>query len=139
MLAVLLVGCGGSGKRHTTYVARGNAICREALVELHRTPEPTTPAQAISFLPRAITIIERQVASLAALDVPASNRGDLDAALGSVRSLGIVLQRFLHQLRAGTVELSTFEQVQAQTNTLRAQIKGHFRQAGLSACVDSQA
>ena len=76
---------------------------------------------------------------LSALEVPGSHKGELRAALGSVRSLGTVLGGFLHQLRAGTVELSTFEQVQSQSTTLRAQINGHFRQAGLNGCVDSQA
>jgi hypothetical protein len=139
VLALALASCGGSNKQQASYVSRANAICRQALAELHKTPEPTTPAQAISFLPRAITIIEHQVAGLDALDVPASQRGHLQAALGSVRSLGTVLGGFVHQLRAGTVELSTFEQVQTQSTTLRAQINRQFRQAGLSGCVDSQA
>lgn len=138
MLAVILAGCGGSNKQQARYVAHGSAICRQALAQLHSTPEPTTPAQAIAFLPRAITIIERQVASLGSLEVPASHQTELHAALGSVKSLGTVLQRFLHELRAGTVELSTFQQVQTQSNSLRAQINSQFRQAGLSACVDNQ-
>ena len=34
--------------------------------------------------------------------------------------------------------LSVTAGAQAQSNTLRAQINSHFRQAGLSACVDNQ-
>jgi hypothetical protein len=138
VLAALITGCGGSNRQQATYVAQGNAICRQALAELHRTPEPATTRQAVSYLPRAITIIEHQVAGLTELNVPSSHRSELQAALGSVRSLGTLLQGFLQQLRAGTVELRTFQQAQAQSNTLRAQINSHFRQAGLSACVDNQ-
>ena len=115
----------------------GNAICAQELAVLSRTPEPTSPQQAIGYLPKAIAIIQRQSARLEALSVPASKRADLAAALGTGRQLGVILVRFLHQLRAGTYELATFSQVQSQSVTLREQINAHFRKAGLTRCVTS--
>ena len=69
--------------------------------------------------------------------MPASKRRDLEAALSTGRQLGVILVRFLHQLRAGTYQLATFSQVQSQSVTLREQINVHFRKAGLTRCVTS--
>ena len=134
-----LAGCGGSGEdaKVKKFIAAGNAICAQELAVLSKTPEPTSPQAAIGYLPKAIAIIQRQSARLEALSVPASKRADLAAALGTGRQLGVILVRFLHQLRSGTYELATFSQVQSQSVTLREQINAHFRKAGLTRCVTS--
>ena len=139
VVGALLAGCGGGGSsaQEKKFVAQANAICAQELAVLSRTPEPTTPAQAISYLPKAIAIIQRQSGRLEALSVPASKRRDLEAALSTGRQLGVILVRFLHQLRAGTYQLATFSQVQSQSVTLREQINVHFRKAGLTRCVTS--
>ena len=139
LVCAVLAGCGGGGSsaQEKKFVAQANAICAQELAVLSRTPEPTTPAQAISYLPKAIAIIQRQSGRLEALPVPASKRRDLEAALSTGRQLGVILVRFLHQLRAGTYQLATFSQVQSQSVTLREQINVHFRKAGLTRCVTS--
>jgi hypothetical protein len=139
LVCAVLAGCGGggSGAQEKKFIAAANAICAQELAVLSRTPEPTTPAQAVRYLPKAIAIIQRQSGRLEALAVPASKRRDLDAALSTGRQLGVILVRFLHQLRAGTYELATFSQVQSQSVTLREQINAHFRKAGLTRCVTS--
>jgi hypothetical protein len=139
LVCAALAGCGGGGSaaQEKKFTAAANAICAQELAVLSRTPELTTPTQAISYLPKVIAIIQRQSGRLEALAVPASKRADLEAALGSGRQLGLILVRFLHQLRAGTYELATFSQVQSQSVTLRQQINAHFRKAGLARCVTS--
>jgi hypothetical protein len=130
-------GCGGGGSdaKEKKFIAAANAICAQELAVLNKAPEPTTPAQAIDYLPKAIGIIQHQSARLAALEVPASKRADLTAAVSTGRQLGDVLTRFLHQLRAGSFDLTTFTQVQSQSVALREQINAHFRKAGLSRCI----
>jgi hypothetical protein len=138
--AALLAGCGGSSKardQEAKYVAAGNAICAQELTILHQMREPTTPEQAISYLPHAIAIINRQSQRLTALNVPASKRNQLEAAVSSGRQLGALLVGFLRQLKAGKFELATFSQVQTHSNELRSQIDAHFRQAGLAKCVEN--
>ncbi|MDQ6811340.1 MAG: hypothetical protein M3Z95_05530 [Actinomycetota bacterium] len=142
LLCVLIAGCGGAsstaaGKpsRAPAYVAAADAVCVQAQAELHKLSEPTTPGQAVAYLPSAIAIINRETLRLAALDPLASRRGWFGAALSDARKLAGVLAAFLHQLRAGIVELATFSQVQTQSTTLRTEINGSFRQAGLSRCV----
>jgi hypothetical protein len=133
--AVLAACGGGSSAQERRYVAAGDAICARELAELNRVPEPTTPTQAITYLPRAIAFIKRESAQLAALSLPPSRRAPLDAALSAGSQLASALARFLQQLRAGTVELATFAQVQTQSTDLRAQMNRHFRAAGLVRCV----
>ena len=89
LVCAVLAGCGGGGSsaQEKQFVAQANAICAQELAVLSRTPEPTTPAQAISYLPKAIAIIQRQSGRLEALPVPASKRRDLEAALSTGRQL----------------------------------------------------
>jgi hypothetical protein len=133
-----IVGCGGASgasAREKRFVAQANAICAQELAALNRTPEPASPTQAIGYLPKAIAIIRRQSARLAALSVPASKRAELDAALSGGQQLGAVLEGFLRKLHSGAVDLSTFAQVQSQSVALREQINAQFRKAGLTRCV----
>jgi hypothetical protein len=140
LICAAVAGCGGSSgpsAQEKQFVAQANAICAQELAVLNKTPEPTSPTQAIGFLPKAIAIIQRQSARLQALSVPASKRAELQAALGSGRQLGRLLEGFLRKLRSGSFELATFTQVQTQSVTLREQINAHFRKAGLTSCVTS--
>jgi hypothetical protein len=90
----------------------------------------------VSYLPKALMIMQRETNGLAALDPPASERAQVAAGLASARQLAALLRRFLHELRGGLVELSTFAQVQTQTGTYRADLDAHFRQAGLARCAE---
>jgi hypothetical protein len=116
-------------------VAAANAVCARQLAQLNRLAQPTTPEQAVSYLPQALTIMHRETGGLAALDPPASERAQVAAGVASARQLAALLQHFLHELKGGLVELSTFGRVQTQTGVLTAAIDAHFRQAGLVACV----
>jgi hypothetical protein len=134
----LLAGCGrGASAEEARFVAEANAICAQEVAILNRSREPTSPTQAIGYLPKAIAIIERESGRLAALAAPASKRGEVQAAIGAGRQLGAVLARFLRQLRTGSYELATFAQVQQQSTALRDQMNAHFRKAGLGRCVTS--
>jgi hypothetical protein len=130
----VLAGCGGATSKAPRYVAAANAICSAELRQLRALGQPSTPDQAISYLPKALTIISSETRRLATLNPPASNRPELTSALASERQLAAVLGRFLHALRSGTVELSTFSQVQTQSATLKSSLDAHFRQAGLALC-----
>ncbi len=144
-VAVLpLAGCGGSsssssrgpGSSPPAYVAQGNAICTQELARLNALTRPTTPDQAVIYLPKALRIMERETARLTALNPPASEPRELSAGLASARQLTALLHRFLDTLRGGLVELRTFGQVQTQSATLRADLDAHFRRAGLERCAE---
>ncbi|HEV2982242.1 MAG TPA: hypothetical protein VGX51_12485 [Solirubrobacteraceae bacterium] len=140
LICAVVAGCGGSSgpnAQEKQFVAQANAICAQELAVLNKTPEPTSPTQAIGYLPKALAIIQRQSTRLQALSVPASKRAELEAALASGRQLGVLLEGFLRKLHAGSFELATFTQVQTQSVTLREQINAHFRQAGLASCLTS--
>jgi hypothetical protein len=132
-----LAGCGGSGSGQPQYVAAADAICSTQLAQLNRLPQPTTPTEAVSYLPEAITIMRRETAELATVRPDAAHRAQLADALAGARALAATLARLLHQLRSGTIlELSSFVQVQSQSEALRAQIDAHFRRADLARCVE---
>jgi hypothetical protein len=140
LVCAALAGCGGSSgpsAQEKQFVAQANAICTQELAVLSKTPEPTSPTQAIGYLPKALAIIQRQSARLQALSVPASKRGELQAALASGTQLGTLLEGFLRKLHSGSFDLATFTQVQTQSVTLREQINAHFRKAGLTSCLTS--
>jgi hypothetical protein len=138
LVALTVGGCGsGASAQEKQFVAKGNAICRQELAVLSKTPEPTTVTAALSFLPKAIALIKRQSARLEALNAPASKRGELQAALGSGRRLDSLLTGFLRQLHSGTYEVASFASVQAQSVALREQINSHFRRVGLDSCLTS--
>jgi hypothetical protein len=133
-VCLLLAGCGGSGSSTPKYVAAGNAICSEQLAQLNKLPQPTTPEQAVAYLPQAVAIMQRETTRLAALELPASKRAQFQAALAGTRQLASVLRGVLRKLRSGVIEISAFAQVQAQSDALRADIDAHLRQAGLARC-----
>lgn len=140
LICAAVAGCGGSSgpsAQEKQFVAQANAICAQELAVLSKTPEPTSPTEAIGYLPKAIAIIQRQSERLESLSAPASKRGELQAALASGRQLGTLLEGFLRKLHSGSFELATFTQVQTQSVTLREQINAHFRKAGLASCVTS--
>ena len=140
LICAAIAGCGGSSgpsAQEKQFVAQANAICAQELAVLNKTPEPTSPTEAIGYLPKALATIQRQATRLQALSVPASKRAELQAALASGQQLGALLQGFLGKLRSGAFELATFTQVQTQSVTLREQINAHFRKAGLTSCVTS--
>jgi hypothetical protein len=133
-VCLLVAGCGSSASSTPEYVAAGNAICAEQLAQFNRLPLPATPEQAVSYLPQALAIMQRETGRLAALDLPASKRAQFQAGLASSRQLATLLHGVLHKLRSGVVEISAFAQVQAQSATLKADIDAHLRQAGLARC-----
>jgi hypothetical protein len=131
---LLLAGCGGSGSSTPKYVAAGNVICAEQLTQLNRLSQPTTPEQAVTYLPQALAIMQRETTRLTALELPASKRAQFQAALAGTRQLAAILHGVLHKLHSGLIEISAFAQVQAQSDALKAQIDAHLRQAGLARC-----
>jgi len=140
------MGCGASKPAAPTapratqsgagYLAAGNAICAEQLAQLNRLPRPSTPEQTIAFLPPALAIMRREVTRLGALDPRGSKGTELAAALTSSRALSTLLDRLLHELHHGMLELTALATVQKQTTTMRAQVDARFRQAGLPRCAD---
>lgn len=142
----LLAGCGTTSPRTATskastshapsYLTAGNAICEEQLTQLNRLKQPTTPAQTVSYLPRALAIMKREGAKLGALHTRDSGGSELAAALASARRLTALLTGFLDELHRGMVEFAALTTVQSQSMAMRAQIDSHFRQAGLPRCVE---
>jgi hypothetical protein len=135
-LAAALAGCGGGSGRgaSSAYASAAESICRQERVRLEAMPQPRTPAQAIGYLPHAIGIIGDEAGRLSALRPPPQQSGAVHDALTAAQRLNGVLSRFLARLRAGSVELSTFAQVQTQGTALRDEIDASFRRAGLAAC-----
>jgi hypothetical protein len=123
-----------SASESARYMAAANAVCTKQLAQLNRLAQPTTPEQAVAYLPQALVIMHREMSGLAALEPPPSERAQVAAGEASVMRLAALLQRFLHELKGGLVELSTFGQVQTQTGALTAAVDAHFRQAGLVRC-----
>ena len=139
--SLLLAACGssspsthGAASPHPEFVPAADAICARELAKINGLPRPTTPQQAVSYLPQALRIMQRETGELAALEPPASQRAQLDASIERTRQLAALLRGFLHELRSGVVEISTFAQVQSQSGALQADINARFRQAGLTAC-----
>ncbi len=132
----LLAGCGAgsSSAGAPAYVARGDQICATQLAALARLPKPTTPEQAVSYLPHALAALHAESGRLRTLAAGAGE-GELRAAVADVDRLAALLSGFLHHLNTGIVELTTFGQVQAQSSALRSQIDAHFRRAGLKRCL----
>jgi hypothetical protein len=131
----LLAACGSSSSPPPAYVARANQICATQEAVLARLPRPTTPEQAVTYLPHLLAVLHAERTQLSALDPGAAGRSELDASLGDVSRLSALLSGFLHHLKTGLVELTTFSQVQAQSDALRTQLDAHFRRAGLARCV----
>ena len=136
VLCGLLCGCGGSAASPPKYVAEGDGICAGDLAQLNRLPQPSSPEQAVSYLPKALTIMQGETDRLATLDPPAANQVELTAALQSARRLATVLRDTLHELRSGVVELGTLAQAQAQSDALRRTLDARFRDAGLARCAE---
>jgi hypothetical protein len=139
--SVLLGACGSSARPiHSSaspapkFVTAGDAICTRELAKLNRLPQPSTPGQAVSYLPQALRIMQRETSELAALERPAAQRAQLAASIERTSELAALLRGFLHELRSGIVEISTFARVQTQSDALRAEADASFRQAGLTAC-----
>ncbi|HYB24171.1 MAG TPA: hypothetical protein VED41_10260 [Solirubrobacteraceae bacterium] len=141
LICALLTGCAGtSGRTPTTasgpppYVAEGNSICAAQLAPLRRLARPTTPEQAIAYLPSTLKVFRREVASLRKLDPPGAAHRQLAAALAGTDRLTALMARVLHELRAGTVEFSKLVDDRRRSVAMRAQLAAHFRQAGLTRC-----
>jgi hypothetical protein len=139
--SVLLAGCAGStpsshgsASASAAYVARGEAICASELAKIDKLTRPTTPGEAVTYLPRVLRIMRRETRELVALEPPASQRAQLAASLEKTRQLAALLGRFLHELQSGLVEISTFARIQGQSDALKADIDSSFRQAGLARC-----
>jgi hypothetical protein len=135
VLALLLGACGSSTSPPPAYVAAGEAICGQQQARLNHLAGPTTPEQAVSYLPQVLAIMHRETSRLQGLDPPAAKRAELAAGLASAGQLAARLHSFLHELQTGIVEVGSFPRLQAQSTALRAQIDGHLRQAGLEGCV----
>jgi hypothetical protein len=143
-MCLLLAGCGRASSSHPasspaasappTFVASANAICAQQLAQLDKLPQPTTPEGAVSYLPQALAIMHSETTRLTALQVPASDRAQLNAGLASAGQLADLLRSFLGKLKSGMLEVSTFGQVQTQSDALKADVDAHFRQAGLQWC-----
>jgi hypothetical protein len=143
---LLLAGCGGAGgsaaapstassaSSSPTYVAAADAICSRQLGQLNKLPRPTTPEGALTYLPRALPIMRREVTALQTLKAPAREQAQFAAGLASARKLSTVLGGLLHKLHSGIVELSALTELQTQTEALRADLDAHFRSAGLAQC-----
>jgi hypothetical protein len=130
----LLGACGSSASAPPAYLAAGNAICATQLAQLNKLAQPTTPEGAVTYLPKAIAIMTREADQLSSIRPLASTHEAFQAALAGTRQLAGALAQFLHQLRAGIVELSTFSHIQTTSTALTAQINAHFRQAGFARC-----
>jgi len=138
---LLLAGCGGSrsaphASAPPAYLASANAICSVQLAKLNRLPQPATPEGATSYLPKALAIMHSEQTQLTALRLPANKEAQLKAGLSSAGELASVLSGLLHKLRSGIVEISSFGQVQARSDALKADADAHFRQAGLQRCAE---
>jgi hypothetical protein len=131
--AILLAGCAGSAAPPPAYVAAADVICTAQLAQLDRLPEPATPEQAVTYIPEAIAILEREQSRLAALEPPGRVRGQFAAGLAGQGQLAAMLH-VSEELRSGLVEVGTLSRAQAEGQTLRADINAHFRQAGLARC-----
>jgi hypothetical protein len=132
----LLCGCGSSTSAPPAYVAAGNSLCVKELGQLNRLHRPSTPEQALSYLPRALAIMRSETGGLAALHPPASGQHQFAAALTDTRELATVLSSFLHQLRGGIVQFTTFATVQTRSIALTKQLDTRFRQVGLTRCAE---
>jgi len=144
--SLLLAGCGGSGGSTTApatpssassspaYVAAADAICSRQLAQLNKLPRPTTPEGALTYLPRALPIMRREVTSLETVKAPASEQAQFAAGLATARKLSTLLGDLLHKLHSGIVEVSALTELQTQTEALRGNLDAHFRGAGLAQC-----
>jgi hypothetical protein len=143
---LLIAGCGGSGgstsapagassaSSSPAYVAAADTICSRQLSQLNKLPRPTTPEGALTYLPRALPIMQREVTALTAVKAPASEQAQFAAGLATARQLSTLLGSLLHKLHSGIVEVSSLTELQAQTEALRAVLDAHFRSAGLTRC-----
>jgi hypothetical protein len=132
----LLAGCGGSSAPPPppAYVAEAKVICHTQLAKLNRMQRPSTPGQAVDYLPPALAIMHRETGMLAALDPPPADRAKFAAALADTRQLTAVLERLLRDLHSGMVEFPALAAAQTDAVSLRAQLDRRFHEAGVTAC-----
>jgi hypothetical protein len=138
---LLLAGCGGSSpspgaSAPPAYLASADAICSAQLAKLTKLAQPTTPEGASTYLPKALAIMHSEETQLTALQVPADKRAQLKAGLASEGELSNVLRGLLNKLRSGVEEISSFGEVQARSDALKADVDADFRQAGLARCAE---
>ncbi len=88
--AVTLAGCGGQTATKADVIARGDAICANALRAVRATTPPAggTPAELSDYLQRVLPIVDQEVGGLSALPRPARDRVLLNRYIAAVTALG---------------------------------------------------
>jgi hypothetical protein len=85
---VALAGCGGHTATKKDVVARGNAICTQALSAIRSVPPPTgaTAGALATYLKKVGPIVEKEASQLAGLPRPAVQKQTLDAFVSAFQA-----------------------------------------------------
>jgi hypothetical protein len=99
--AIFLAGCGGGTDRD--FVAEANAVCAKAGREGESAKPPKTQAELVTFFDSALGLGNRELASLRALQPPASKAVAYQRWLGSLDQTMSLLRRADGAAKAGDV------------------------------------
>jgi hypothetical protein len=102
--AVILVGCGGgSGGNGADFVARGEAICRDAKKAGSALRKPKTHAELAPFFDRALALGKDEVGRLSALHPPSDKASAYRAWIAGLDQAITLLTHADAAARAGNV------------------------------------
>jgi hypothetical protein len=129
--AVILVGCGSAGIG-ADFVARGEAICRDAQKAGSSLKKPTTHAELARFFDRALALSKDEVGKLSALHSPTDKAGAYRAWIAGLdQAIGLLTQADA-AARAGNV--AQLQAVVQEGNALTQTNLADARAVGLLIC-----
>jgi hypothetical protein len=132
--AIFLAGCGGG--THRDFVAEANAVCVKAQREGESAKPPKSQAELVTFFDLALGLGNRELASLRALQPPASKAVAYQRWLGGLDQTMALLRRADSAAKAGDVVQvrSIFRDgsSQAKRNVTAAEAVGLFTCAKVS-------
>ncbi len=137
-LALVLAGCGGSGTT-PQFAARANAICGQADTEIEALPAAHSRSlHALATEARSeVPIVRSEVARLAALTAPSSEREEFTTALALERSeIGLIGKLII---AVDARDRARIARLAEQGDRIDARAKTATTELGLSECsIDAQ-
>lgn len=132
-LAALLTGCGDSGLDTSELQREGRQICSQADRQLRAIPEPHDTAATVETARRTISVTQRAIDRLAALDPPGDVEGDYKRLLADLRTQ----QRLANELITKTQQLDSAgaARIVERDEQLRQRTAEAARRIGIPSCV----
>lgn len=117
--ALSLAGCGGGSPSKAAYIAKGDAVCKDASAQVDQLGQPpkSTDSKAIAdFLDKGAALAQRSLDRLSGLDRPAGDTAQLKAIFTARQQAVDKIKQAAQQARAGNLRAAstTISQVNAK-------------------------